>query len=178
MKIMKKLLPVLGVVLWFGTTPMWAQEDETPEQKQYRQDYEVWQKIQVVKEPMKRADDLLQFMKDRPNSKLIANAQDDYLRVVQDLTRQSKWDVVVTQTERLLKVRPKVGEAYYFLGQALKEQQKLPEAMDALAKCYVLKCLASQRARQFLEVIYKGVNKGSLTGLDAIIQKARTAIGG
>ena len=178
MRIGKMLLPLLGVVLWFGTAPVWAQEDETPEQKQYREDYDVYQKISAVKEPLKRADQLLQFLRERPKSKLLANVQTDFLLILQDLTKQSKWDVVVTQAERFVKMHPRVGETYYFLGSALKELKKNPEAMDALAKCYVLKCPVSEKARQYLEYIYKGVNKGSTAGMDAIIRKARSEFGG
>jgi tetratricopeptide (TPR) repeat protein len=173
----KKLLPLLGVVVWFGAAQLRAQEEETAAQKQYREDYEQYQKILAIKEPLKRGDELLQFLKDHPKSQLESNVQHDYLQIVQDLYSQSKWDSVVTQAERFIKVRPKTGEAYYFLGAALKEQSKIPEAMDALAKCYVLQCRVSERARQFLEVIYKGTHKGSTTGLDAIIQKARADIG-
>jgi len=173
----KKLLPLLGVVVWFGTARLRAQEEETPAQKQYREDYEQYQKVLAIREPLKRADELLQFLKDRPKSQLDPNIRHDYLQIVQDLSNQSKWDAVVTQAERFTKVRPKTGEAYYFLGAALKEQNKLPDAMDALAKCYVLKCGVSERARQFLEVIYKGTHNGKTTGLDALIQKAKAEVG-
>jgi tetratricopeptide (TPR) repeat protein len=173
----KILLPLLGVVVWVGTAQLRAQEEETAAQKQYREDYEQYQKIVAIKEPLKRSDELLQFLKDRPKSQLESNVLHDYLQIAQDLSNQSKWDVVVTQAERFIKIRPKTGEAYYFLGAALKQQNKIPEAMDALAKCYVLQCRVSERARQFLEVIYKGTHGGTTTGLDAIIQKAKTEIG-
>ncbi len=177
MEIFKKFIPLLGIVLWFGTAPLRAQEDETPEQKQYREDYEQYQKVAAVSDPMKRAEGLINFLQTRPKSQLAAKVQYDYLAIVQDWSRQSKWDTVVPQMERFIKLRPRVGEAYYFLGAALREQKKLPEAMDALAMCYVLKCPASQKARQYLEVIYKGMNKGSTVGMDAIIQKARKEVG-
>jgi len=178
MRIRRMILPWLGVVLWFGIAPMLAQEDETPEQKQYREDYDVYQKITAVKEPLKRADQLLQFLQERPKSKLLVNVQSDYILFVQDLSKQAKWDAVVAQAERFIKLRPRVGEAYYLLGSALKELKKNTEAMDALAKCYVLRCPVSEKARQYLEYIYKGMNRGSTTGLDAIIQKARSEFGG
>jgi tetratricopeptide (TPR) repeat protein len=178
MRIRKMMLPWLGFVLWFGTAPALAQEDETPEQKQYREDYEIYQKITAVKEPLKRADQLLQFLQERPKSKLLGNVQSDYILFVQDLSKQAKWDAVVAQAERFIKLRPRVGETYYLLGSALKELKKNTEAMDALAKCYVLKCPVSEKARQYLEYIYKGVNRGSTVGLDAIIKKARSEFGG
>jgi tetratricopeptide (TPR) repeat protein len=178
MRFGKCLLPWLGVVLWFGIAPVWAQEEETPEQKQYRADYDLYQKIKAVAEPWKRADQLLQFLRERPNSKLLANVQSDYILFVQDLSKQAKWDAVVAQADRFIRLRPRVGEAYYLLGSALKELKKNAEAMDALAKCYVLRCPVSEKARQYLEYIYKGANRGSTAGLDAIIKKARSELGG
>jgi hypothetical protein len=50
--------------------------------------------------------------------------------------------------------------------------------MLALAKCYLLRCPASQKAKQFLEVIYKGLHQGKTTGVEAIIQKARSELTG
>jgi len=168
----------LGLVLWFGNSPVWAQEEETPEQKQYREDYDLYQKIKAVVEPGRRADQLLQFLRERPKSKLLANVQSDYILFVQDLLKQAKWDAVVAQAGRFIKLRPRVGEAYYLLGSALKELKQLAEAMDAQAKCYVLRCPVSEKARQYLEYIYKGANRGSTAGLDAIIKKARSELGG
>jgi len=178
MVILRKILPLLGAVLWLGMLPLRAQDEETPEQKQYREDFELYQKIAAIPAASKRAEGWLQFLQDRPKSQIVAKVQYDYLLVVQDWFKQSKWEIVVPQMERFLKLRPKAGEGYYFLGAALKEQKKLPEAMNALAKCYVLRCPASQKARQFLEVIYKGANKGSTAGLDALIEKARKEVGG
>jgi tetratricopeptide (TPR) repeat protein len=178
MRTRKMILPWLGFVLCFGIAPVWAQEDETQEQKQYREDYDAYQKIAGIKEPLKRADLLLQFLQERPKSKLLVNVQSDYILLVEDLRKQAKWDAVVAQAERFIKLRPRVGETYYLLGSALKELKKNTEAMDALAKCYVLKCPVSEKARQYLEYIYKGMNRGSTAGLDAIIRKARSEFGG
>ncbi len=171
----RRLLPLLGVVLWFGTARVWAQ-DEPPGETKYREDYERYLKIKEVKDPLKRADELIQFLRDRPNSRLEDYAASDVLHFLQDLDQASKWDTVVLQAGKFIKVRPRVGETYYFLGRALKEQGKVPEAMDALAKCYVLKNPVSPKAKQFLDYIYKAA-KGNLNGLDALIQKARNDVG-
>ncbi len=173
----KRLLPLLGVIIWIGTTPLWAQEDETPAQKAYREDYEQYQKITAIKDPMKRADALLQFMGERPKTQIEANVRHDFLQIVQQSYSQSKWDTVVAQTERYVKVRPRVGEAYYFLGSSYKELGKLPEAMDALAKCSVIKSPISEKARTFLESIYKGTHQGKTAGLEDLIAKARREVG-
>ena len=176
MEIMKRILPVLGIILWFGAARTWAQE-ETPAETQYREDYERYQKIAAIKEPTKRADELLQFLKDRPDSKLNGTVQSGYLFIVQELANASKWDVVIAQSERFVRIRPKVGETYWFLGRAYSAQKKQDVAMIALAKCSLLKCPVSAKARQYLEYLYKG-QRGNLVGLDKIIQQARGEIGG
>jgi hypothetical protein len=178
MAIMRRLLPLLGVIFWLGASHALAQDEETPAEKQYREDYELFQKIVAIKESAKRADGLLQFMKDRPDSKLDTYAQANYLRILEQLHTQSNWSLLVQQSERFVKIRPKVGESYFFLGAGLKQQNKYDAAMLALAKCYLLRCPASDKARQFLEVIYKGLHQGKTTGIDAIIKKARVEIAG
>ncbi len=178
MGIAKKLIPLLGVFLWVGTVPLLAHQEETPEQKQYREDYEAYQKIQAVEDVLKRADELLKFLKERPNSKILPNVQTDYLFIIQDQVKQSKWEAVLAQANRFIAIRPKVGEVYFFKAQALNEMKEYPEAMDALARCYILKNPASDKAKQFLDTVYKRTHKGSLDGLDQMIQKIRKEISG
>ncbi|MBZ5496805.1 MAG: hypothetical protein LAP85_10405 [Acidobacteriia bacterium] len=177
MRIAKKLLPLLGVVLWFGTAQLRAQEDETPAQKQYRDDYEQFQKIQAVKEPLKRADEWLKFLQERPKSQLLPNVQADLLIILNDLGNQSRWDTMVPLAERFIKLRPRVGETYYYYGQALNGQKKYDDAMSALAKCYILKNPGSDKAKRFLDAIYKSQHQGKTDGLDALIRKIRSEIG-
>jgi len=176
MRIVRGLLPLLGVVLWFGTTLVMAQ-DETPAEKAYREDYEQYQKIQAIKEPIKRVDDLLAFIQARPKSQLLPNVQTDYLFILQDLSKAEKWDAMVPLSERFIKVCPKVGETYYYYGLALNGLKKFEEAMNSLAKCYLYKNKGSDRAKTFLEMIWKGRHQGKLDGLDAYIAKIRTEIG-
>ncbi|MBZ5500232.1 MAG: hypothetical protein LAP85_27880 [Acidobacteriia bacterium] len=178
MAIVKKLLPLLGVVLWFGTAQLRAQEDETPAQKQYREDYDQFQKSQAVKEPLKRADEWLKFLQERPKSQLLPNVQADYLIIMNDLANQSRWDTMVPLAERFIKLRPRVGEIYYYYGQALNGQKKFDDAINALAKCYILRNPGSDKAKRFLDSVYKLTHNNSTDGLDARIQKIRSEIGG
>ena len=178
MRVFKMLIPLLGAVLWFAATPLWAQEDEAPAQKQYREDYEQWQKITAVKEPLKRAEEWLQFIQDRPTSRLLPNVQTDFLMIVQDLGKQARWNTMLPLTERFIKLRPRVGETYYYYGQALNELKKYDEAIDALARCYILKNPGSDKAKLFLDAIYKNTHHGSIDGLDALIKRVRASISG
>ncbi len=177
MKITKKLAVLLGVIFFVAAWPLWAQEDETPAQKAYREDYDQFQKIAAIKDPLSRADEYLKFLKERPKSQIENYVLQNYLQILGELNTQQKWDTMGQKAENLVRVRPKVGETYYFLGFSLRQQNKIPEAMDALAKCYVLRCPVSEKARQFLESLYKGSHSGKTTGLEDVIQKARKDIG-
>ncbi|MGD0310338.1 MAG: hypothetical protein ABSC02_13760 [Acidobacteriota bacterium] len=178
MRTAKMLLPLLGMVLCMGSIRLYAQQDDAAKEEQYRADYDRFQKMMAIKDPMKRGEEFVQFLKDRPKSQLETYVLQNYYQILQEDNAQSKWDALALQSDALLKVRPKVGEAYFFWGTALRQQNKLPEAMEALAKCYVLRCPVSDKARQFLEVLYKGTHGGKTTGLDALIEKARSAITG
>lgn len=168
----------LGVLLCFGTARLLAQEDETPAQKQYREDYEQYQKIQAVKDPASRVDELLKFIQERPKSQLLKNAQADFLFVLQDLGNQSKWETLVAWAGRFIKLQPRIGETYYYLGQALDKLAKPEDAMVALAKCYILRNPGSDRAKLYLDSIYKRTHQGKTDGLDVMIQKVRSELGG
>lgn len=171
----KALLVTAGFLLLVPAGALQAQE-ESKETELYRLDYERFTKIKALSEPRARCDGFYEFLKDRPNSKLVKNAQAEYLVILEGFHRAKQLDALEQLSDRLIRLFPKVGETYYFYGAALNEAKKYPEAMDALAKCYLLKNPASQRARSFLEYVYKSQNKGSLAGLDAVIQKARAEL--
>ncbi len=174
---MIRMIPLLALLLAFGISPVLAQEEEeSPEAKQYREDYERLQKITAIPDAMKKADALLTFLKERPNSKMAEYAQGNYLQAIETLAKAEKYPAVITLCEKFIKFRPKVGETYYFYGAALKNTGKVPEAMDALAKCAVMRNNASRKAREFLEFIYKTQNNGSLVGLDKMLKKAQDEI--
>jgi hypothetical protein len=84
---------------------------------------------------------------------------------------------VLELSELMIGLRPKLGETYCFYGIALKNKKRYPEAMDALAKSYVMKNnKLAAKAKEVLDLVYKGVNKGSLVGQDALIKKAQQEV--
>jgi tetratricopeptide (TPR) repeat protein len=178
MRIIRSILPLLGVLLWFGTVSLFAQEDETPAQKAYREDYEVYQKILAVKEPAKKVEEWIKFIQERPKSQLLKNVNGDYLQYIDSLVKQTRMDMVANLAERFIKLQPKVGETYYYYAQALDNLKRPEEAINALAKCYILKNPGSERAKLYLDSIYKRTHQGRIDGLDALIQKVRAEIGG
>jgi tetratricopeptide (TPR) repeat protein len=148
------------------------QEEEPKEVKQYREDYERYKKAIAIQDSMKRADALFLLMRDRPDSKVVDHAQMGYLMVLESLAKAEKFPVVITLCERLIKLRPRAGETYYFYGGALKNVGRIPEAMNALAKCTLLKNSTSSKAEDFLEFVYKSQNQGSLVGLEKLKKAA------
>jgi len=148
-------------------------QEETPEARQYREDYERIQGVVAISDLQRRANELYRFLKERPGSKVEDYAMSNYLLILDSLLKGEKYEPLLEESERFVKLRPKVGEGYYFYGAALRHNQRFEEAMDALAVCYVLKNPASAKARQFLEFIYKTQNRGSLIGVEKIIQKAQ-----
>ncbi len=170
--ISERLPLILGVMLWMAICQAMAQEESAAELR-YREDYERYQKIMAVAEPARRADQLFAFLKERPDSKLLEYAQGNYLQILEGYLRSENFKTLLTLSERYVKLRPKVGETYYFYGAALKDASRYPEAMLALAKCYLLRNTASARAKTFMEFIYKSQNQGSLVGMNRIVKQAQ-----
>jgi len=172
------LLILWGIIFSFGLACAIAQDqEEDPATKQYREDYDRFQKLLAIGDPIKKADGLLTFLTQRPDSKLADYAQGNYLQILETFAKGEKYQNVLTLAERFIKSRPRVGETYYFYGVALKNLQRYPEAMDALAKCYVMKNRASAKARDFLEFIYKSQNQGNIVGVEKVIKKAQGEVG-
>jgi hypothetical protein len=167
-----RFLPIFGLLCFCGVDWVRAQ-DESKEEEQYREDYDRAQKIVAISDVNKRADQLLLFIKERPNSKMNEYVQGHYFHLLDGYVKAGGKAELITQAERLIKMRPKVGETYYFLGTGLKNADRFPEAMDALAKCYLIKNPLSAKAKEFLDFIYKARNKGSLDGEDALIKKVQ-----
>ncbi len=170
---LRHLIPFLAAIFCLGIAAAIAQDEEPAETRKYREDYEAYQKIAAIGDPMKRGEQLIQFIKDRPNSKLYPTAQSNILGVLDGYIKSENNESLLNLSEKLIKVRPKVGEAYYCQGFALRNLKKPDEAMEALAKCYILKNPVSAKAKTLFDMIYKAQHRGSLEGQQAIIAKAR-----
>jgi hypothetical protein len=71
-----------------------------------------------------------------------------------------------------LKHFPQNDEAYYYLGMSYWAANDTTSAMKALAKSALLNKPYSKNARAQLEALYKGLNNGSLEGLDRVTRAA------
>jgi tetratricopeptide (TPR) repeat protein len=173
---LRKLALVPAALVLLPFVPRVLAQEETKEEAMYREDYERFTKIKAIPDPMKRCDAFYDFLKQRPDSKLLKNAQAEYLLILEGVMKAQKYTELETLSERFIRLFPKVGETYYFYGAALQEAKKPAEAMVALAKCYLLKNPGSERAKQRLEFLYKAQNRGNLAGIEAIYQKARAEL--
>jgi tetratricopeptide (TPR) repeat protein len=173
---LRKGLQVLPALLLLGfVAHAWAQE-ETKEEAMYREDWERFTKMRTIPDPLKRCDAFYDFLRQRPDSKLLKNAQGEYLLILEAYMNAQRHPQLEVLAERFIKLFPRVGETYYYYGAALQEAKRPQEAMNSLAKCYLLKNPGSEKARQRLEFLYKSQNKGSLAGIEAIYQKARAEV--
>jgi len=168
-----RAFPSLALTLWIGAGVARAQEDEPAEVTRYREDYERYKKIEAIADPAKRGDQIIQFIKDRPNSKMTSTAQGNLFSILDSFIKSDNNGPLLSLSERYIKVRPKQGETYYCYGFALRNLKRYDEAMNALAKCYLLKNPVSAKAKDFLDLIYKGQHRGSLAGQQQIIAKAK-----
>jgi hypothetical protein len=174
--ILRRLLPIIAIFT-VGVTFIPAQEEESAETTQYREDYERYQKIMAGTDNVKKADELIAFLKERPNSKMNQYAQDNYLLILDNMLKNKNFVALSALSKRFIEVRPRIGETYYFLGVFYQHEIKRPEAIEAYAKCVALKNKLSTRARTDLETLYKLENNGSTKGLDEFIKKADAGTG-
>ena len=167
-----RMLLLLGF-LGFGGVPQVRAQEESKEEIQYRDDYERAQKIVAIPDTSKRADQLLLFLRERSNSKMNDYVQGNLFHILDEYIKAGNNSEILALSERYIKMRPKVGETYYFYGYGLKNTEKFAEAMEALAKCYLIKNSISSKAKDFLDLVYKNRNKGSSAGEDAFIKKVQ-----
>ena len=166
---------VLAAVVPTAAAPGAAAQDSDLEQIKYAEDYERLQGIAAVKNPVTRAERLGALYKDRPDMdvKLAVYADGLFTENMDALLKQQNSAGVRALSERALAVRPKFGEAYLYLGVALKNEGKFDEAMKAFAKGHLIENRFQKRAKSQLDILYRARNKGSLVGQEKLIEAAR-----
>jgi len=169
-----QLFALGALVLALGLSAARAQEGTLADIK-YKEDYDHIQKIVQVNQPIKRAEQILTFYKGRPDldPKLRDYADNFFARDLESLMKQGNFAALKGLCERALKMRAKFGEVYLFYGVVLKNEKKIEEAMNAFAKCYLLKNPLQKKAKQQLDVTYRAFSGGSLIGEEKILVKAK-----
>lgn len=165
---------LLLVMVLSLSCPAVLAQDETLAEIKYREDYDRLQKIAPVTQPVKRAGLMLAFYKERPDldPQLRKYADNLFARDLESLMKQNNSTALKGLCERAIKIRPKFGEVYFFYGVVLRKEQKVEEAMNALAKSYVIKNPLQKKAKELLDTTYRTYNKGSVIGQEKIIKKA------
>lgn len=85
---------------------------------------------------------------------------------------RKQYMAAVAAYQNSLKYFPQNDEAYYYLGMSYWAAHDTTSAMKALAKSALLNKPYSKSARAQLEALYKGLNNGSLEGLDRVTRAA------
>jgi hypothetical protein len=173
---LRRLFPLIAIFA-IGVSMLPAQDEESAEAAQYRVDYERYQKIIAGTDNVKKADEFITFLKERPDSKMNQYVQDSYLLILDNMLKTKNYVALSALAKRFIEVRPKIGETYYFLGAVLTNDIKRPEAIEAFAKCVAVKNKLSEKARTQLETLYKLENGGSIKGLDEYLKKMQAGTG-
>jgi tetratricopeptide (TPR) repeat protein len=79
--------------------------------------------------------------------------------------------------DKVAKLDPTREDAHYYIGMSKWQTQDPQGAIEAFAKCVVLKKSLSQKAQGYLEQLYKARNKDTLDGLDQVLAKAKADLG-
>ena len=79
----------------------------------------------------------------------------------------------IKHLENALQYNNRNETAYYFLGMSYWRTNKLDSAMLNFAKAYLLKGSTSSQAKKYLEQLWSTSHRGSLTGMDRVIQRAQ-----
>ena len=87
------------------------------------------------------------------------------------MMKQNNYIAMKGLCERVLKIRPRFGEAYLFYGVALKRDKKIDEALKAFARAYGIDNPLKAKAKQQLDVTYRATG-GSLSGQDKLVKDA------
>jgi len=149
-------------------------QDSTLAEIKYKEDYDRLQSIIRASDPAKRANQMLAFYKERPDTdaRLLTYADNVFDKDLETLMNQENTSVLRDLCARALKLRPKFGEVYLFQGVVLKSEHKIDEAMLCFAKCYMIKNPLQSKAKQQLDIAYRAGNQGSLIGEDKILKRA------
>ena len=79
--------------------------------------------------------------------------------------------------EKVVKFDPKRDDAYYYIGMCKWNKKDQEGAIEAFAKSAVLNKDYAQRARKYLEDLYKAEHSDSLDGIDDVLAKAKSELG-
>jgi tetratricopeptide (TPR) repeat protein len=150
-----------------------AAQDESLADFKYKEDYDRIQSIAKTADVVKRAERMVAVYGERRDmdSKLRDYADNIFARDLETLMKQSNYIALKGMCARVLKIRPRFGEAHFFYGIALKREKKIDEALKAFARAYGIDNPLKAKAKQQLDVTYRATG-GSLSGQEKLVKDA------
>jgi tetratricopeptide (TPR) repeat protein len=148
-------------------------QEETLEDFKYKEDYDRIQSIAKTTDIVKRAGRMVTLYSERKDmdSKLRDYADNIFAKDMEALMKLNNYIALKDICERVLKVRPRFGEAYLFYGVALKRDKKIDEALKAFARAYGIDNPLKAKAKQQLDITYRATG-GSLSGQEKLVKDA------
>jgi tetratricopeptide (TPR) repeat protein len=95
-----------------------------------------------------------------------------------DAYKQKDYAKAIEFYEKAVKLSPKSDDSpYYYIGMS-KWNSKDPEgAIDAFARCVALNKTLAQKARGYMEELWKARHNNTLDGLEEVVSKAKAELG-
>jgi tetratricopeptide (TPR) repeat protein len=162
------------ILLFAGTISLIIAQDETIEEIKYKEDYDRIQSIIKITDIVKRADKMVDLYSDRHDldPKLRDYVDNLFARDMETLNKEGNRIALRGICERVLKVRPRFGEAYFFYGVALKQEKKTEDALIAFARGSKIQNPLQSKAKLQLDLTYRSIHKGSLVGEGKLVEQA------
>jgi tetratricopeptide (TPR) repeat protein len=152
-------------------------QDESLEDFKYKEDYDRVQSIVKTADVVKRAERMVALYGERRDMKteLRDYADNIFARDVETMMKQNNYIPMKNICERVLKIRPKFGEVYFFYGIALKREKKIDEALKAFARAYGIENPFKAKAKQQLDITYRATG-GTLAGQEKLVKEAMKSL--
>jgi len=96
-----------------------------------------------------------------------------YYAIGTDAYQKQNYSGAISNLDNAVKYYKRNDYAYYFLGVSYWQMNKLQAAMLNFAKAYVLKGSVAGESRKHLEELWKSSHRGSLDGVNRVIQQAQ-----
>jgi hypothetical protein len=84
-----------------------------------------------------------------------------------------RYTEAIANLDSAVKYYKRMDMAYYFLGMAYWQQQKIAPAQLNFAKAYILKGSVSGQSYKYLQQLWSNSHRGSLAGMDTVINRAQ-----
>jgi len=152
-------------------------QDESLEDFKYKEDYDRVQSIVKTADVVKRAERMVALYGERRDMKteLRDYADNIFARDVETMMKQNNYIPMKNICERVLKIRPRFGEVYFFYGIALKREKKIDEALTAFARAYGIENPFKAKAKQQLDITYRATG-GTLAGQEKLVKEAMKSL--